>query len=269
MNKITVVVTGRNDNYDGNFDDRLVIALSRNIRALPRAEFIFVEWNPLPNRPLTSENIRKIFRDRVKYYVVSPKYHSKYCTIDGFLEYPAKNVGIRKAKGDFILCTNSDVVLSPEVADAMRRGKLEKDCVYRATRVDIPMNYIDVEFPLKPENKLEVNEGLFNACGDFLLMHRDSWVQCTGYCEEFPEQRIHKDSFLTHLLVTDRKMSWKDLGIVTHWRHPTSWSSLSVNRPRVGDVSWDFTKSGFEFNKETWGLSFAIEENRSGIIWLV
>lgn len=268
MPKISVVVTGRNDNYDGNFDERLSVAIAKNIRMLPKAEFIFVEWNPYLDRPLTCEKLKNIFKNRIRYFVVHPKYHERYFTLDGFLEYPAKNVGIREANGEFILCTNSDVVFSPGIAEAMN-GNLERGVVYRATRVDIDPKYLDVEFPVRAQYKRGINKGLTNAAGDFLLLHRDTWNWITGYCEEFPNQRLHKDAFIIHLLVNEHGLPWQDIGMVTHWRHPSSWSQLYVNRPGVGDVHWDYRKSGFTRNKDTWGLTFAAREERNGITWLV
>ena len=269
MNKISVVVTGRNDNYDGDFDERLTIALSKNIKSLPHAEFLFIEWNPYLDRQLTSRKLKKVFGDLIKCYVVHPMHHEKYCTIDGFLEYPAKNVGVRKATGDYILCTNSDVIFSPKVVEKMTNGDLKWDTVYRATRVDIKRDYKDVVFPVKAEYKLRINSGLTNACGDFLMLHRDLWNWSTGYCEAFPEQRIHKDSFLVHILVNDHKLAWEDFGMITHWHHNSSWSELFDKRPGIGDPKWDFRKCGFTKNPDDWGLTFTREQVRDGITWLI
>lgn len=268
MKRLSVIITGRNDNYDGNFDERLAVAFSKNINSLPKAEFIFVEWNPYLDRPLSSEKLKKIFKNHIKYYAVHPKYHKQYCTIDGFLEYPAKNIGVRKSTGQFILCTNSDIVFSPEVINGLKRG-LDHDTVYRATRVDINPKYMDVKFPLPEKQKIRENKGITNACGDFLMLHRDIWYESTGYCEAFPEQRIHKDSFLVHILININGMKWTNLGIISHWHHKTSWSELYTNRPGIGNPYWNYKECGFEKNLDTWGLTFTREENRNGIIWLV
>ena len=268
VNSISVVVTGRNDNYDGNFNERLMTALRRNMQSLPGAEFIFVEWNPILRRKLLSVRIKNMFPE-VRCFVVHPKFHRQYCIIDEFLEYPAKNVGIRRAKGEFILSTNSDIVLSPEVVHEMRFRELNKREFYRATRVDIQPDYLAVQFPLKQECILELMDGhVTNACGDFLFMHRDGWNELTGYCEEFPGQRLHKDSFAVHLLINDLKYSWKNLGQVTHWRHPSSWS-VCHDASKVGDPNWDWKNAGYVKNKDTWGLTFARETERDGITWLL
>lgn len=266
MNRLSFVVTGRNDNYDGNFDDRLAVALTKNIRSFPEAEFIFVEWNPYMNRELTSHKLQKIFDKRVKYFVVHPKYHNKYCTIDGFLEYPAKNVGIRRAAGAFIGCINSDIVFCPDLVDKLK-GELKNNILYRATRIDIKPDNLDISFPLRNDIKLETNYGPTNAAGDFLLMHKDLWALATGYCEEFPAQRLHKDAFIVYLLADKKKLPIINIGSITHWRHPSSWSN-GFCRGKVGDIRWDYKVSGFEKNKDTWGLTFAKETKKDGLIWL-
>lgn len=267
MNRLSIVVTGRNDNYDGNFNERLIVALGRNIKSLPDAEFIFVEWNPYLDRPLVCQKLKKVFGDRVRCFVVHPKFHDFYCTIDDFLEYPAKNVGIRRAKGQFIASINSDIIFCPDLVDNIKK-ELQANIIYRATRIDIRPDYLYVCFPLHNKYVLERNSGYMNAAGDFLLMHRNMWDHLTGYCEEFPWQRLHKDAQPLHILVDKEKFQVMDIGATTHWRHPSSWSS-SKKRPRVGDIYWDFTKCGYEKNKDTWGLTYTEEKEKDGITWLI
>lgn len=267
MPRLSFIVTGRNDNYDHNFNERLTIALRRNIKSLPDAEFIFVEWNPYLDRPLTCSKLQRTFKEKVKYYVVHPKYHKYYCNIDGFLEYPPKNVGIRKSTGDFIICTNSDVIFCPDLVNSMNMY-LEKDILYRATRIDIRPEYLHVNFPLHPKFKLETNQGYMNAAGDFLLMHRDMWFNATGYCEEYPWQRLHKDAQIVYLLADRRGHKVQNIGCMTHWRHQSSWSNGKC-RAKVGDTEWDFKNCSYKMNKKTWGLIFTEEIEKEGIVWLM
>ena len=265
--KFSFIVTGRNDSYDGNFNERLSIALRRNIKSFPEAEFIFVEWNPYLDHPLVCTKLKNLFGDRIKYYVVHPKYHKYYCNIDGFLEYPPKNVGVRRATGEYLCCTNSDIIFCPDLVNTLKTKKLDPAILYRATRIDISPEYLHVAFPLPKEHKLEENYGPTNAAGDFLLMHRDLWFETTAYCEEYPWQRLHKDAQIVYLL--DRRgHRIENIGSMTHWRHPSSWSNGKC-RAKVGDVNWNFQECGYKKNKSTWGLTFAEEVNEDGIIWLV
>jgi hypothetical protein len=266
--KYSFIVTGRNDSYDGNFNERLAIALRRNLKSFPDAEFIFVEWNPLLDRPLVSAKLKRAFGDSVKYYVVHPRYHKYYCNIDGFLEYPAKNVGVRRATGEYICCTNSDIIFCPDLVHNLKTKQLDERKLYRATRIDICAEYLHVAFPLHVKYKLEENYGPMNAAGDFLLMHKDIWNDSTGYCEEYPWQRLHKDAQIVWLLSECRHHKIENIGSMTHWRHPSSWSNGKC-RAKVGDVYWKFKECGYKKNKDTWGLTFAEEVNENGIIWLI
>jgi GDP-D-mannose 3',5'-epimerase len=268
QNSLTILTTGRNDNYDGNFNERLIIALNQNMQRLPEGKFVFVEWNPIPDKRLVCEDLQVAFGDKVKYYVVHPDFHSTYCTFDGFNEYPAKNVAIRRATTDFILSINSDVILSPEVVEKLK-GSLKRNTVYRAVRIDIRPDYLQVKFPILPKFIMGENRGTLNACGDFLLMDRDSWHQSTGYMEDLPDQRLHKDSEFVYRVSEVGKKAIEFLGSITHWRHKSSWSNSNENRPRVGDINWNYKKLNYLRNLEDWGLTQAKEENRNGITWLV
>lgn len=118
--KVSVVCSGRNDDYGGNFLDRLEYFLRSIDRLTVPAEIILVEWNPIPNKPKLSEII-KIWNDRLKYsnpiviVEVSKENHDLFCSYykqaDSkytFQEYPAKNVGFRHARGKYIIQTNPD-----------------------------------------------------------------------------------------------------------------------------------------------------------------
>jgi len=49
----------------------------------------------------------------------------------------AKNVGIRRARGRYVLATNVDVILSDELMRSLRPGRLDPQCLYRADRHDV------------------------------------------------------------------------------------------------------------------------------------
>lgn len=264
---LSIITTGRNDNYDGDFNERLAISLARHIESLPYSELIFVEWNPILNKPLTCSFLKNIFGGRVKYYVIHPKFQCRYCsTPDMFGEWAAKNAAIRRCLGEFILCTNSDVIFDPELVCKLK-GELSKRTVYRANRIDIRPDYLRVAFPLNDKYRIEENKGYMNASGDFLLADRDTWFETTGYCEAFPEQKLHKDAFLVYIMADLMKMPVVNLGSFTHWRHASSWSN-GFKRTDCGDVRWNFKTCGYTKNGSDWGLGNVQEVNRDGIIWL-
>jgi hypothetical protein len=268
MKNLSIVITGRNDSYDGNFLERMSLALANNFTRLPLAEFIVVEWNPVKDRPLLCEELRTIFGDRIRYIIVDPKYHSEYCTIIGcdLLEFPAKNCGIRRASKDFILCTNSDVVFSPVLVNNLIN--LQRNKVYRASRVDIDKTCLDIRFPIPEEKIIKCYDKLTDAAGDFTLLHRDLWHKIKGYSEMFPSQRIHKDAWLIHVLVERLNHEWVNLGEATHWSHPSSWSNSWKHRGYVGNRLWKYWLEDWTKNREDWGLKNAKEEMIDGMLWL-
>src|SRR5216683_779231 len=56
----------------------------------------------------------------------------------------AKNVGIRRALGEYIIATNIDIIFSDELFAWMKRDSLGDGVVYRSDRWDIP-NEIQLE----------------------------------------------------------------------------------------------------------------------------
>ena len=54
-----------------------------------------------------------------------------------YLEFLAKNVGIRRAAGEYVLTTNCDVFFSRVVLDVLQQGRLDPRVLYRAVRHDV------------------------------------------------------------------------------------------------------------------------------------
>src|SRR5262245_59191176 len=97
---LTIVLTGRNDNFGGNFNERLFTALAYNHRLLTEAhvdyDVVFVEWSPVPDRVLLSDLLRchvPELANRLTTYEVDRRYHDAFSqnpTIR-FHEFIAKN----------------------------------------------------------------------------------------------------------------------------------------------------------------------------------
>src|SRR6185312_12005872 len=49
-----------------------------------------------------------------------------------------KNVGIRRARGTFVLATNIDILLSDDLMELLAKRHLDPKRVYRVDRVDVP-----------------------------------------------------------------------------------------------------------------------------------
>ena len=163
---LSIVATSRNDNHGGDLNKRTSAFLTsiyfQAKRTKLKVEVILVEWNPPQNKPLLNEILPKpIDNDYVslKYIIVPKEVHDEYKNSPKIPLYQmiAKNVGIKRAKGEFILCTNIDIIFSNESFDELAKKELKKGTFYRANRCDIPADVLDIESEVKQLNYSKLN----------------------------------------------------------------------------------------------------------------
>ncbi len=144
---LSIVAASRNDNHGGDMLRRMRIFLNGLIQQTRRfeipVELIIVEWNPPENRPLLSEVLpAPSSNDRltIRYIIVPPSIHHQYKRADviPLFQMIAKNVGIRRASGQFVLCTNVDLLFSDGLFQFIRERQFHPHAFYRANRYDIP-----------------------------------------------------------------------------------------------------------------------------------
>jgi hypothetical protein len=140
------VLSGRNDEAMGDFAGRVqafidhfsIAAWAMNISA----EIIIVEWNPPSSRP----SLAKILKagaphNRLPVFVasVSPELHARLSKASSteFFEYAAKNVGIRLARGSWILVANPDSLFTLPMLRFLSLRRLTSGHFYRAHRDNI------------------------------------------------------------------------------------------------------------------------------------
>jgi len=105
------------------------------------AELILVEWNPPADRPPLAEALHWPQGDgafTIRIIRVPPAMHARLACSDRLPLYQmiAKNVGIRRARGDFVLATNIDVLFSDALVRFMR-DHLRRSHLYRVDRYDV------------------------------------------------------------------------------------------------------------------------------------
>jgi hypothetical protein len=151
--KISFVVAARNDNYGGNFLHRLQVFLKCLLILWKRyelnSELIIVEWNPPGGASRLAEVLKRpsaVPKNRIRIIEVPHALHRRIANSDriALFEYIAKNVGIRRAKGQYVLATNPDIIFSRELIRFLASEDLSSDCFYRIDRYDVGM-----EVPLK------------------------------------------------------------------------------------------------------------------------
>ena len=141
-----MVAASRNDDHGGDPLRRTQIFVnalldqSRKFR-LP-VELILVDWNPPADRPGLHEVLdfsRAGEFGQVRVIQVPAAIHAKleYADKLRFYQMIAKNVGIRRARGEFVLATNIDILLSDELMAYIAGRTLDPERMYRVDRYDI------------------------------------------------------------------------------------------------------------------------------------
>lgn len=278
---LSIVLTGRNDRYGGDFAARFFRTLQFNheqltARAIPH-EIVFVEWAPPSDAPLLFEQLATdapcVDRRVCSWYVVDSAYQSALSLNPRleYLEFLAKNVGVRRALGRFILTSNCDVYLGRRVLDVLERGTLERRVLYRAPRHDLnlpdgrgPVSWELLEDPSTLAGSAHVLKPPYmgSGTGDFVLLDRESFHEIRGFNEIYRVARIGIDrNVIVKALASGLEI--RDIGgPVYHQNHegsyrlnPKAYEGREAEAP-WGDRRWH--SNGVSYvNPSTWGLANA------------
>lgn len=191
---LSIIMAARNDNYGGEVyrdvepatptPQRLRIAQS--LYTLHEAfqhidyEVVVVEWNPVKDREKVSE-WSFMRHPRIRVIEVSEDFSKQLLDGQDFHEYHAKNVGLRRARGDWILCTNPDILwLHP-----MHMNFLTAEPMI-ALRVSVRHKVLEQGFQMDKirgfcSQQENVSNPDLNANGDFTLMSKHLWYLLAGY----------------------------------------------------------------------------------------
>lgn len=143
---LSLVVAARNDDHGGNMLARMQTFVNAWIGQCKRhglsSELIVVEWNPPAERPRLTDALRwpsDLGPCQVRFIEVPPEIHRQFKNFEALPLHQmiAKNVGVRRARGEFVLATNIDIILSDELVRYLAERRLEKQRMYRIDRYDI------------------------------------------------------------------------------------------------------------------------------------
>lgn len=183
---ISFIIAARNDNFGGNFLNRLrlcvnsILILSRKYNL--NAELIILEWNPPKDRPRLKDVINwpKVIKPAtIRIIEVPNEIHKRFRNSDKipFFEFFAKNAGIRRAKGDYILVTNSDIVFSEEMIRFFSRRQLADNVFCRADRYDVK-GEIPLNQPIEEQIKFcKKNAFLVQTRHGALFLSNSEWLK--------------------------------------------------------------------------------------------
>ncbi|CAE7341938.1 unnamed protein product [Symbiodinium necroappetens] len=151
---LTVIVQCRNDDYGGNMLLRLNRMLATTATMLHSAqvpaEIIVVEWNPPLHEPhmreaITREPGGESVPIRVIHVPTSIHMSMPHHKAHPIFEHTAENIAFRRARGQFILKTNIDNILSPFTVMFIARRELQPDVVYRAAYMEYDVTCPETE----------------------------------------------------------------------------------------------------------------------------
>lgn len=149
--KISFVLAARNDDYGRNFLNRIrtSIRVLAELTERNRAAFelIIVEYCPPVDRPSLADALAEIAHPvlPIRIITVPASFHNRVRgeSKNPFLEYIAKNIGIRRAYGEYIIATNPDIIFSDNFIRYLAITALDANMFYRANRHDLNIRTFD------------------------------------------------------------------------------------------------------------------------------
>ena len=280
---LSIVVAARNDNYGGDFIHRFqcfVYHLNTQWSFLPKnCELIIVDWNSLEDEPTLEQSLSFLeMSDNVQIRIIKvpPSIHKSYQNHQkfGLYEYIAKNVGIRRAKGEFILATNPDIIFSDQLLNFLSFTNLKKDSFYRTDRIDyngdidysqlISQNFCSIENSITGkfsylrrefrDRIIENDRAYPHASGDFWLAHRNIWQELNGY-REFTTSS-HMDAILCFEAI---KKGFSQIVLPSRMNifHKDHSREDRRSRPGTNLNEWEqlCQKDDLKNNQSNWGLT--------------
>ena len=188
--KLSIVAATRNDNHGGDLNRRMQLFVDGLFEQCEKFKFfieiILVDWNPPEDKGPLAGAINWNKQGRycaVRLIEVPREIHRLYAHADKLplFQMIAKNAGIRRASGDFILSTNVGIIFTDDIIEYMANAELEPDIIYRAVRVDV-----ENQVPVDAENdeKLLYCKNNINSAPVFgsRITHSPSWTcNCNNY----------------------------------------------------------------------------------------
>jgi hypothetical protein len=207
--KISAIIISRNDNYGGYLAERATYAINSAIATYD--EVFYIDWNSENHSLLYDIKNNLQLKGNLKHIVITPEIASILTNNDPqaqkCCEVLARNIGIRRATGDYIVSTNIDII-HPKREDietiiknsddntfiTLSRREMTWDIIKEFHGGELKYDqwselrdyiYINSE-ERKDEEKTMAGDdySIINCCGDFQLAPRHVWDGIRGFEEE-------------------------------------------------------------------------------------
>lgn len=255
---LSIVIVGRNDDYLGNYRYRLQTSLNhlaKNLRSLGRlkdVEIVFVDWNSQGKTLADEVELTAEAASLLRFILVPPAAAMRRNSQVSFFTTCAVNVGVRRAKGEFIMLADSDSMMPLPSLDALLKvldgtratvGSRDK-LIFPIPRHQIPgaigarkLNVAAWDIVLQRIFSARRKELPSADClGGFSagqLMHRDLWFEFGGYNENLDRAWGWSDNEL--MFRVSRTYNWMDLGyfgvVAFHIEHHASTGNAHQRDP--------------------------------------
>jgi hypothetical protein len=207
--KISAVIVSRNDNYGGNLVERATYCFNSAIDTYD--EVIYVDWNS-PEHSLfydTKDNLN--LKGNFKHIVISPEIASILTNHDSnaqkCCEVLGRNIGLRRATGDWLLSTNIDIIhpkrdelenilnsIDPKTLYTIGRRHIDWDMIKSYHNGEILFD----QWKELREHHVNNSSGSFHladlvqgdpysliaCCGDYQIATKEIWNSIRGFEEE-------------------------------------------------------------------------------------
>lgn len=187
--RLSFVVATRNDGYGGDSNARLINSIKSILMHdwNLNIEYVLVEWNVVePSITTVLENIPKNERVNIRVIHVPFKYTFQV-NLEGYncpmFEYRAKNVGMRRANGDWILITNIDDLFPVSLSQRLDYiDEFQYNGFYTAARSDVhnavckskQCTIVESDIDISYVGDFEMFSKMhLNKSGGFLEAHQD------------------------------------------------------------------------------------------------
>lgn len=287
---ISVTYCSRNDDHGGNLIARIQAALDAwgeyRIQHNLDVEIVFVEWNP-DNPPRLRTVLRVPDNVPIRWYEVPMGVHRGFPNWKQFAlwNHIGTNVGMRRAKGDWVLCTTHDVIISAEMAELLAKEPFDEDHFYRAARLDGRTSLLSGQTTASRiaqmnKNILRANtyggRGMFaKACGDFILMSRARYHELRGYTE-WPINGMYFDGLLMFRAAALGMRQAVLEPVVYHIEHADRGLAIFKRLPHLKHNAYKRmcgrmmkARKPIEVNMNGWGLGYLHEEQVAENAWVL
>lgn len=272
MKELTYIVPSKNDNYDPQNLDKLILTINTNIGQLIDLkldiEAILLDWaSDVPFHTL----------DRIKNEIKVPIRHIYFdkslLLADGlnpnrYYEYFAKNVGIRQSNGKYVLIENSDVINDEELAQSIEKMiKSNLTNVYGRPTLRVNVWYPNIDEYTHYDTIDDKPHGDLNP-GDFIIALKDDFVnKAQGYDEtNWSHRGVHRQADMdVEILWQMVRQGMSPYYLQGYYRHMDHERGTSTHKDKFGDSQRNL--NGY-INRPTWGFTNAKVEVKDGITFL-